>query len=207
VEEGRITRDTARHLHSKVWVQHDSKLVVYYVPEYTEYAVYQLTFLPLRVGPNNACVRLGKEPYIAPVGMDGQFFRHGYEDCMTDADSGICSPNRIIIRNRPVTWVERLVVGNFRKLPQPCVRDLKLILSAIYRNFFRVSSNMYIYSPTECAGLQQRLKLSEGTTVVNTTSCTLSTSELIIMGLDNVMDVIRVSASDIISAVIGLDSV
>jgi hypothetical protein len=74
--------------------------------------------------------------------------------------------------------------------------------------FFTVSSNTYIYSPTECAGLQKRLKLREGTTVVNTTSCTLSTSELIkIMGLGNVKDVIRVSTSDIISAVFGLDSV
>ncbi len=59
----------------------------------------------------------------------------------------------------------------------------------------------------ECAGSQRKLQLGPGTSVVNATGCTISTSELIIFGIGRVKQEIFMSSSDIISAVSGLDSV
>jgi hypothetical protein len=81
------------------------------------------------------------------------------------------------------------------------------------QEFFRISDRTYIYSPEadtaimECAGNQKRLLIGPGTSVVNATGCTISTSELIIFGIGKVKQEIFVSSSNIISAVSGLESV
>jgi hypothetical protein len=59
----------------------------------------------------------------------------------------------------------------------------------------------------ECAGTQKRLQLGPGTSVINATGCTISTSELIIFGIGGVKQEIFMSSSDVISAVSGLESV
>ncbi len=204
----KISRETTRHIHSEVWIQHDLTSIVYYVPDYTEYTVVHIAFLPLRVGQNGACVRIRKEPYVAAVGFDGQFFDYGINECVTNADSIFCSPDRITVRVRPVTFVERLAVGNFQQLPGQCLRELKLTICD-RQEFFRVSDRTYIYSPgndtaiMECAGTQKKLQLGPGTSVFNATGCTISTSELIIFGIGRVKQEIFMSSSDIISAVSG----
>ncbi|MFO0005533.1 MAG: hypothetical protein ACK559_30825, partial [bacterium] len=146
------------------------------------------------------------------VGFDGQFLDYGINECVTNADSIFCSPDRITVRVRPVTCVERLAVGNFQQLPGQCLRELKLTICE-RQEFFRVSDRTYIYSLgndttiMECAGTQRKLQLGPGTSVVNATGCTISTSELIIFGIGRVKQEISMSSSDIISAVSGLDSV
>jgi hypothetical protein len=208
----KISRETTRHIHSEVWIQHDLTSIVYYVPDYTEYTVIHIAFLPLRVGQNGACVRIRKDPYVAAVGFDSQFFDYGINECVTDADSSFCSPDRITVRIRPMTCVERLAVGNFRQLPGQCLRELKLTICD-RQEFFRVSDKTYIYSLgndtaiMECAGTQKRLLLGPGTSVFNATGCTISTSELIIFGIGKVKQDIFMSSSNIISAVSGLESV
>jgi hypothetical protein len=208
----KISKETTRHIHSEVWVQHDLTYIVYYVPDYTEYAVVHMAFLPLRMGENGACVRIRKDPYIAAIGFDGQFFDYGMNECVTSADSIFCSPDRIAVRVRPKTCVERLAVGSFRQLPGQCLRELKLTICD-RQEFFRMEDRTYIYSPDtdtailECAGKQSRLQLEPGTSVVNATGCTISTSELFIQGIGRVRNEIFMSSSDIISAVSGLESV
>jgi hypothetical protein len=208
----KISRETTRHIHSEVWIEHDLTSLVYYVPDYTEYTVVHLAFLPLRVGQNGACVRIRKDPYVAAVGFDGQFFDYGVSECVTNADSIFCSPDRITVRLRPVTCEERLAVGNFRQLPDQCLRELKLTICE-RQEFFRVSDRTYIYSPghdtaiLECAGTQRKLQLGPGTSVVNATGCTIRTSDLIIFGIGRAKQEIFMSSSDIISAVSGLESV
>jgi hypothetical protein len=90
------------------------------------------------------------------------------------------------------------------------MRELKLTICD-RQEFFRVADRTYIYSPdtdtaiVECAGKQSRLQLEPGTSVVNATGCTISTSELFIQGIGRVKNEIFMSSSDIISAVSGLD--
>jgi hypothetical protein len=208
----KISNETTRHIHSEVWIQHDLTYIVYYVPEYTEYTVVHMAFLPLRVGQNGACVRIRKDPYVAAVGFDDQFFDFVINECVTDADSIFCSPDRIAVRIRPVTCAERLAVGNFQQLPGQCLREMKLAICD-RQEFFRVADRNYIYSPEndtaimECAGTQKRLQLGPGTSVINATGCTISSSELIIFGIGGVKQEIFMSSSDVISAVSGLESV
>jgi hypothetical protein len=157
-------------------------------------------------------LRIRKDPYVAAVGFDGQFFDYGIHECVTDADSIFCSPDRITVRNRPVTCVERLAVGNFQQLPGQCIKELQLTMCD-RQEFFRRSGRTYIYSPKadtaimECAGHQRRLQIGTGTTAINVTGCTVSTSELMIFVIGKIKQEISVSSSNIISVVSGLESV
>ncbi len=208
----KISKETTRHIHSEVWIQHNLTSIVYYVPDYTEYTVVHMAFLPLRMGENGACVRIRKDPYVAAVGFDGQFFDYGINECVTNTDSIFCSTDRITVRVRPITCIEKLAVGNFQQLPGQCLRELRLTICD-RQEIFRVADRTYIYSPDndtaimECAETQKRLQLEPGTLVVNATGCTISTSELFIQGIGRVKQEIFMSSSDIISAVSGLDSV
>jgi hypothetical protein len=116
-------------------------------------------------------VRIRKDPYVAAVGFDDKFFDYGIHECVTDADSIFCSLDRITIRSRPVTCVERLAVGNFQQLPSQCIKELQLTICD-RQEFFRRSGKTYIYSPKAdtvimlCAGQQRRLQIDTGTTVI-----------------------------------------
>ncbi len=39
---GKISRETTRHIHSEIWIQRDITSIIYYIPHYTEYAVFHL---------------------------------------------------------------------------------------------------------------------------------------------------------------------
>jgi hypothetical protein len=73
MQKGSINRDTAKHVYSEVWIQHDTIAVVYYVPDYEEFSLYRVDFLPVLVGNGKACVRIDSKPYLAAISMDGQF--------------------------------------------------------------------------------------------------------------------------------------
>jgi hypothetical protein len=104
-KKGSINKDTAKHVYSEVWIQHDIIAVVYYVPDYAEFSLYRLDFLPVLVGTGKTCVRIDSKPYVTAISMDGQFFDYSGDNCTTDATSVVCSVERVTLRKSPKTCV------------------------------------------------------------------------------------------------------
>jgi len=118
-KKGNLNRDTAKHVYTEVWVQYDTVAIVYYVPDYAEFVLFRIAFLPVLVGHSKACVRVGSDPYLAAVSMDGQFFNYKGQDFITDTASVVCSLESVT----PKTYAEKLAVGVFKTLLLYALQD------------------------------------------------------------------------------------
>ncbi len=106
---GKHTHSSLKSINSEVWIEHDRLSIVYYVPDFSSFTVFSLTFLPIRMNPGSNCIRVGTDQYVAAVGMDGQFFEYDGRNCISEHGSAICSADRITIRNTPLTCNEVFV--------------------------------------------------------------------------------------------------
>ncbi len=209
-----INKDTAKHVYSEVWIQHDVIAVVYYVSDYAKFSLYRLDFLPVLVGTGKTCVKVDSKPYLVAISMEGQFFDYNGDNCVTDVTSVVCSLERVTIRKSPKTCVEKLAVGEFKTLPTVCNEGLKLSLCE-NQEYFRQGLRTYIFSPfndtviVDCAGKQNWLPMKAGTFVVRSSHCLTSTSDLLIPSTGIVGKPILVTGvmKDFENTLIGLDSV
>jgi hypothetical protein len=204
-KSGRVNIGTAKHVRSEVWVQHSEMWVVYYVPDYAEFSLFHLTFLPLKVNESSACLTIQHQPYMGAVGMDGVFFEYDGESCISESDSAYCDTDRVTIRNHPSSCVEKLLVGDYKQLPKECRDTLKIGVCSS-QEFFRNMGKTYIFSPyaetviSDCKGIQRVHQIVAGTTVFDSTACTLRTTELLILGMRQItgmQDIDAVSNFDI----------
>ena len=65
---GKHSHSSLKTVNSEVWVEHDMLSIVYYVPDFSEFTVFSLAFLPIRLETGSACVRVCKDQYVAAVG-------------------------------------------------------------------------------------------------------------------------------------------
>jgi hypothetical protein len=158
------------------------------VPDYAEFVLFRIAFLPVLVGHSKACVRVGSDPYLAAVSMDGQFFYYDGQDCITDMSSVVCSVERVT----PKTCAEKLAVGDFKMLPTICTTGLTLGFC---------ERQEYIFSPfndtviLECVGKMSWLPMQAGTAVYWSAHCLTSTYDLLIPGVGGVKKPILVSGA------------
>jgi len=213
-KKGSINKDTAKHVYSEVWIQHDVLAVIYYVPDYAEFSLYRLDFIPVLVGSGKTCVKLDSKPYLVAISIDGYFFDYNGDNCITDATAVVCSVERVTIRKTPKTCFEKLAVGEFKTLPTVCSGGLKLSLCE-KQEYFRQGVKTYIFSPfndtviVDCSGKQSWLPMKAGTAVVRSSHCTTSTSDLLIPSrgiVDKPISVTSVMAN-FEDTLLGLDSV
>jgi len=182
---GKHSHSSLKTVNSEVWVEHDMLSIVYYVPDFTEFTVFSLAFLPIKLETGSACVRVGTDQYVAAVGMDGQFFEYDSRNCVSEHGSAICSADRITIRTKPTTCNEVLVVGNFVTLPRVCADELKVGVCT-RQEYLRNRGQVYIFTPYDdkvvydCSGTQETRTLLAGTTLFKSSLCTIRTSELYI---------------------------
>jgi hypothetical protein len=132
-------------VYSEVWIQHDVLAVIYYVPDYAEFSLYRLDFLPVLVGSGKTCVKLDSKPYLVAISMEGYFFQYKDDNCITDATAVVCSVERVTIRKSPQSCFEKLAVGEFKTLPTICGGGLKLSVCE-RQEYFRQGPRTYIFA-------------------------------------------------------------
>ena len=58
---GKHTHSSLKSINSEVWIEHDVLSIVYYVPDFSAFTVFSLTFLPIRMNPGSNCIRVGTD--------------------------------------------------------------------------------------------------------------------------------------------------
>ncbi len=176
-----------QHVHTEVVVSHDTMAINYYIAEYVIFDIVYVSFLPISTQPDGHCVRVGNKPIVIAVGMSGEFFEYDSAHCIANTVSSICSAERVTIKTKPVSCAEFLATTYYSVLPDICTRSMKVGICG-RQEYFRKDSFVYLFSPrpdigtVSCSEVSENLTITMGISRFNVSTCSLRTSELLILG-------------------------
>jgi hypothetical protein len=164
----------------------DNYVIEYLVPEFfPEYTLMRLRFLPFYNTDSNFCYRISDEPYIAGVGLNGEFFTYTHDQYTRHPTYAICSQDSIRLRTNPRTCEELLLTKADEILPAVCAKSIK-VSTCKTQDYIYKNGAYYIFSPYNdtityiCQNTKGKFQIEKGLTKVNVSSCDLYLNDLVI---------------------------